>query len=232
MNIQTGKGSTTVFLKPGQFVFGRGSAARELKKSPSTIRNYLTILQSWGNLDIHVDNHYSIITVVNWESYQIDLENRTGIGQAIIQKQDRQPDTQKTVGKPPIEPPKDHQKTAEGQATGHPKNQNQDTNNKVKKKYISTEPEKSSGSMLPISFNFLSGEFENVTTQDLEGWGEAYPAVEIKGEIRRAAQWMKANPRKKKKNWPRFITNWLARAQEKGGTFGYIGKEEENLEKF
>ena len=31
-------------------------------------------------------------------------------------------------------------------------------------------------------------------------------------------QWLISNPNKRKKNYRRFITNWLSRSQEKGGT--------------
>jgi hypothetical protein len=72
MNVRTGKGETQVHLKPGQFIFGRHSAAKELGIPPSTIRNYLTLLQSWENLDIQPGQHYSIISIRNWDIYQTD----------------------------------------------------------------------------------------------------------------------------------------------------------------
>jgi len=31
-------------------------------------------------------------------------------------------------------------------------------------------------------------------------------------------EWLLSNPKKRKKNYRRFITNWLTRSQEKGGT--------------
>ncbi len=70
MNVRTGKGETQVHLKPGQFIFGRHSAAKELGWSPSTIRNRLTLLGNMENVDIQKGQHYSIVSIRNWDIYQ------------------------------------------------------------------------------------------------------------------------------------------------------------------
>ena len=44
------------------------------------------------------------------------------------------------------------------------------------------------------------------THQDTEDWIEA--------ELQKARVWLFANPRKRKKNWMRFITGWLTRASD------------------
>ena len=49
-----------------------------------------------------------------------------------------------------------------------------------------------------------------------EAWRSAYPAVDIDGEILRAAEWAVSNPAKRKKNWRSFLTRWLAKEQERG----------------
>ncbi len=100
--IKTGKSTTIVKLKRGQFIFGRKSAAKKLKFPASTCRNLLEIFCKREILDTQKDTHYTIVTVVNYDDYQIS-ENYKGHpkGQAK--------DTQRT--------PK-----------GHPK----DTNNNVK----------------------------------------------------------------------------------------------------
>lgn len=59
-----------VELQPGQFVFGRQKAARELGLSERTIRTCLKKLQTMENLTIRATNKFSVITIVNWESYQ------------------------------------------------------------------------------------------------------------------------------------------------------------------
>ena len=47
---------------------------------------------------------------------------------------------------------------------------------------------------------------------------EAYPAVMVAQEIDRARLWIEANPTKRKSNVRKFLTNWMARCQERGGS--------------
>lgn len=69
----------------------------------------------------------------------------------------------------------------------------------------------------PIQWTEDSG-FEGITDADRNEWRAAYPAVDIPSALMRAHLWLKANPPKaKKKNWARFVTNWLTTDQERGG---------------
>lgn len=51
-------------------------------------------------------------------------------------------------------------------------------------------------------------------------WRKAYPAVDIDIEVSKAAAWLAANPKNRKSNYARFLTNWLARAQDKAPAQG------------
>ena len=84
--ITTGRGETEVELQPGQFIFGRKTAAKELKMKQSTIRNRIEKLKNIGFLDTQPDTHYTIINILNWESYQ-----------ASDSKEDTQKDNQRTT---------------------------------------------------------------------------------------------------------------------------------------
>lgn len=68
-----------------------------------------------------------------------------------------------------------------------------------------------------ITWNKKDGCFEGITHEMILNWKEAYPAVDLKVQLKRADEWLKANPNKTKKNYYRFITNWMGRSQEKGG---------------
>ena len=46
-------------------------------------------------------------------------------------------------------------------------------------------------------------------------WLSAYPAVQVGTELEKAAAWVMANPAKRKKDWRRFLNNWMMRAQER-----------------
>ena len=84
-------------------MFGRKSAAKELRMKPSSVRNRMKKLQNMRNLDIKADTHYSIVTICNYNDYQ---NIKTNKGQ--------------TVGQP-----KDNQRTTKGQ----PKDTNNNDNN-------------------------------------------------------------------------------------------------------
>lgn len=63
-------GFQEVPLEAGQFVFGREKAARELKMTVKQIRTCLAGLKSGGNVAVKTASKYSVITVVNWSTYQ------------------------------------------------------------------------------------------------------------------------------------------------------------------
>ena len=56
--------------------------------------------------------------------------------------------------------------------------------------------------------------FQNINGQ-LKVWQTAFPAIDVQGEINKAAAWLMANPKNKKSNYERFLTNWLSRSQDK-----------------
>lgn len=54
--------------------------------------------------------------------------------------------------------------------------------------------------------------------EDMNGhsFREAYPIVDLKVELHKAALWLFTNPSKRKKNFDRFFNNWCSRIQERG----------------
>jgi len=64
-----------------------------------------------------------------------------------------------------------------------------------------------------VSFDFATGEFSNVNGQ-LIIWKNAYPAVSVESELKKAAAWLMANPKNKKSNYSRFLNSWLSRSQD------------------
>ena len=62
-------------------------------------------------------------------------------------------------------------------------------------------------------------QWENITDEDRRLWTAAYPACDIDAELAKMVMWCRANPAKgHKSNWGKFVTNWLSRSQDKGGT--------------
>ena len=70
--IVTGKGSTIVELKEGEFIFGRHTASKELKLKASTIYDWIKRFSSneFQMITLKTVTHYSVITICNWGEYQ------------------------------------------------------------------------------------------------------------------------------------------------------------------
>jgi hypothetical protein len=71
-------GLQVVHLMPGQFVFGLRVASKETGLSVREIRTILDFLRKAENLTIKTTNKFSIITIINWPTYQsTESENDT-----------------------------------------------------------------------------------------------------------------------------------------------------------
>ena len=68
--MKVGRAVVEVEINPGEFVFGRKSAAKELEMPESSVRNRMQKLKNIQNVDIKEDSHYSIISIINWIPYQ------------------------------------------------------------------------------------------------------------------------------------------------------------------
>ena len=81
---------------------------------------------------------------------------------------------------------------------------NKSFNNSLKKKKEITR----------ASFDFETGKFSNLGgIHDL--WKNAYPAVNVDAELKKAAMWLISNPKNRKSDYVRFLTGWLSRAQDR-----------------
>jgi len=66
-----------------------------------------------------------------------------------------------------------------------------------------------------VVFDSQENQFRNIPVEVMEAWYHAFQSIDVDAEIERAEQWYVANPRRRKKNHPRFLVNWLHRAQER-----------------
>lgn len=83
---------------------------------------------------------------------------------------------------------------------------------------ISAEPPSDSAPVIALPLNDRS-EFD-ICTEQIAEWAELYPAVDVLQELRNMRGWCVANPTKRKtrRGILRFVTSWLARTQDRGGT--------------
>lgn len=63
-------GLQIVHLMPGQFIFGLLVASEETGLTIRQIRTLLTFLINAGNVTIKTTNKFSIISIINWHTYQ------------------------------------------------------------------------------------------------------------------------------------------------------------------
>jgi hypothetical protein len=80
---------------------------------------------------------------------------------------------------------------------------------------------KSSVDELRIRISPATGDFEEwaILGTDVEGFDEAYPDLNIQGELMKVAAWLKSNKPKRKtpSGMTRFLNGWMDRAQNRGG---------------
>ena len=69
-----------------------------------------------------------------------------------------------------------------------------------------------------LVWNAVEG-WQGITDADRTAWATAYPAASLTAELAKASEWLRANPTKaKRSNWRKFLTGWLTRCQDGGGT--------------
>jgi len=68
--MRTGHTITRVELQAGQFITGRNVGAAELGVPPATFWDRMKKMADLGTISIESNNHFSVVTVCNWASYQ------------------------------------------------------------------------------------------------------------------------------------------------------------------
>ena len=74
---------------------------------------------------------------------------------------------------------------------------------------------------------YIANSYFRLTRDQHDSYVAAYPLVDCLAEYKKMKVWLDSNPKKRKKDYPRFINNWLSRvqkqAEEKRGNGGYDG---------
>lgn len=63
-------------------------------------------------------------------------------------------------------------------------------------------------------FDYDAKLFVNLGDDLITAWAEAYPAIDVRAEITKAKVWLVSNPKNRKSDIPKFLNNWLNRAQD------------------
>jgi hypothetical protein len=77
----------------------------------------------------------------------------------------------------------------------------------------------------PIEWTAEAG-WSGISDEHRQRWATAYPAADLPVELAKADEWLRANPTKAKRSrWGRFVTSWLSRCQDRGGTHRVNGTQ-------
>lgn len=201
-------GYQCVPLEPGQFVFGRKLAARETGLSERTIRTCVVTLSKLQNVTIETTNKFSVLTIVNWELFQ-------DAGQLATNKRPASDQLATTYKNKSTEEQKD--KKGRNTSCGQPAE-------------TAVLPPQVIAVDAIVSLPLNTGEPYPVTAAKAEELAPLYPAVDVPAELRKMAGWLIGNPthRKTRAGIMRFITAWLSKAQDKGGTSPPPGQPKAN----
>lgn len=90
------------------------------------------------------------------------------------------------------------------------------------------ESGKPSSAPAVIDLPLNDGSKRGITQEEVDHWKALYPAVDVMQELRKMVGWLEANPsrRKTKRGVGQFVTSWLSKAQDRGGSSGtgYVQK--------
>ena len=196
-------GMDSVSLEPGQFVFGRNQASKETGLSVQNIRTALEILTKRAEclkITTHSTNHFSVVTVLNWETYQ---ERDGGINQPV-----NQPPTNRQPGS--NQPPTTDKNVKNGKKG---KKEEEDSSEPPQ----TADPEPPSPLTFP-DFPCVGGgpAIWTLTTAKVAEYASSFPGVNLDAELRKAWQWCVDNRANRKtfRGMPAFLSRWLSRAQD------------------
>lgn len=177
-----------VEVKRGQVGMSQVTMSSRWKWSRGKVKRFLDELETVQQIVQQKNNVSSLITIVNYDNYSSD-------GTA--------------------------DSTANSTANGQQTDTNKNVKN-VKKEDINAETD---GDLSPqpkkfiLKFDYEKGDFDKTLPEVwLQVWIDAYPAVDILAEISKAKAWLFSNPKKRKKDLKRFLTGWMSRCQERGGS--------------
>lgn len=164
-----GRGTTTIEVDRGQFIFGRNRAQEELKINGSAIYRIMQKFEDLKQISIESNSHYSLITICNYNSYQ------------NIKDKDEQPvNSQRTTGE---------QLANSQRTTGeHIKEELEEKESKEEKEVFNTMPKSKDLNGLPeikigsVIELFRITKQTDVTSDDVIGLWEIFKVQTLHGK--------------------------------------------------
>jgi hypothetical protein len=79
----------------------------------------------------------------------------------------------------------------------------------------SSPSSKKKENIIKRKIEFSEDKFINIPPALIQKWELIAPAISIASELAKAEAWALSNPKLRKSNWSRFLTNWMIRAQDR-----------------
>ena len=97
VEFNTGGSADVINIKRGQFIFGRFTAAKELKHKPASVWKRIKKLESLNIITLKSSKRYSIITVVNYNLYQSNETSEEQASSMPVASEEQASSTNKNV---------------------------------------------------------------------------------------------------------------------------------------
>lgn len=191
----------------GQLMVGRMAIHKSLypKKrkytpSPSTVWRRLQTLRDMGNITLEMNSRFTMVTICNYDTYNsVQLQNEQVIEQPV--------NSRRTAGEQPTDTKKKEKKVKKVE--------------EGKKEASCTEPGKPASEqevVLTYPTVGIGAKTWDLTKTKLEEYAETFPDLDVLAECRKALQWIRDNPTKRKSaaGMPKYLGNWLNRQQNSG----------------
>jgi hypothetical protein len=121
----------------------------------------------------------------------------------------------------------EHPNGCRGVSANHPNGQAEITPTAKPRKNAGIRMQNTSKNTVIPTYDWNTYTFVGVQEDLLHQWSQAYPLVDVQAEIRKAAAWCRNNESKARarKDWPRFLGNWLAKDQRDASASGRTKRE-------
>lgn len=170
----------------GQVLTGTTEISNEVNCARSTAQKWLKFLEKTGRISVETCPRGTLVTVLNYDEYQSPLEDGR---------------------------PKDEQSSNTTRTQREHKPALNNKGNKGTKNISSEQSSKPIVALEELKPIHATIQERDISTNVQKSWLEAFPEPEwIIGEIRKALAWEASNPRRRKKQFSKFMTSWLTRS--------------------
>lgn len=202
-----------VEVPAGSFATGREAAGQSLGMSGSAWYRNIKKLEAMGVIGVKANNRFTVISVLKW---------------SFFQNTEQQVNNERTTDE---QPSNNHRTTDEQRVDtieeGKKERREERKKGRREEKGFCTEPEKPAAvpnfdptaCVFPVFPCSGAAKTWQATEAQLEAWRDAYPAINVEREHRKAHAWIMANlnNRKTRNGYPKFLNSWMSRSQDSAG---------------